>query len=157
MTTQILRHQAGSAVADQAATPERVEFSLTRFKDEEAPQLAADVRDITGVYQAAVNRISERVTIEFDPSLITPEQLGYLFEADVGVRVRALVRWHSRVDGSACVSCAHSIEQAIETIAGVRAATVNLATHDITVEYAWRRTDRVKLREALEGKHGGCS
>lgn len=138
----------------RGAVPQRIELSATGLRADAAPRLAAHLQDLIGVRQVAVNLISERIVAEFDPDVIAAEDLVNTLEADAGVELsRTLARWHLPVESLACTSCSYSVERAVEAVAGVHGATVNVATNSLTVEYTPRDTDLAEVREAVEA---GC-
>ncbi len=139
----------------RGAVPQRIELSATGLRADSAPRLAARLQELIGVRQVAVNLISERIVAEFDPDVIAAEDLVNTLEADAGVELsRTLARWHLPVDSLACTSCSYSIELAVEAVAGVHGATMNVATNSLTVEYTPRDTDLTEVREAVEA---GCA
>jgi Cu+-exporting ATPase len=102
-----------------------------------------------------VNPITERAVVVIDPGLIGAEEVVREFE-DRRIEVgRTLARWHLGIAGIKCASCVGRIERAVQAVSGVHAATVNLATETLTVEYTPRRTDLEAVRAAVasEGFH----
>jgi Cu+-exporting ATPase len=86
-----------------------------------------------GVEQADVNFASEKASIKYDPTKVdlakikdTVSQLGY------GVATRKSI---FPVGGMTCASCVARVEEALSSVPGVIAASVNLASEKATVEY----------------------
>jgi Cu+-exporting ATPase len=86
-----------------------------------------------GVEQADVNFVSEKASIEYDPTKVdlakikdTVSQLGY------GVATRKSI---FPVSGMTCASCVARVEEALSSVPGVISASVNLASEKATVEY----------------------
>ncbi|PYN35765.1 MAG: heavy metal translocating P-type ATPase [Candidatus Rokuibacteriota bacterium] len=55
------------------------------------------------------------------------------------------------VRGMHCAACVSKVERALTSVAGVEAASVNLATEQATVAFDPARTDVARLREAVAG------
>jgi Cu+-exporting ATPase len=86
-----------------------------------------------GVSSAAVNFASERAQVEFDPKVVTPEQMiervrraGY----DV-----TLAHAELPLLGMTCANCANTIERTLRKLSGVSSATVNFASERASVDY----------------------
>lgn len=48
-----------------------------------------------------------------------------------------------------CAQCKATIEQGLLKVKGIKAATVNLATHDVEVTYSTKKTDPGAIRKAI--------
>ncbi|MBI4501129.1 MAG: heavy metal translocating P-type ATPase, partial [Gemmatimonadetes bacterium] len=114
-----------------------------------AAPLAARIRRLPGVHDALVNPITQRAVVVFDPGVTGVEGIVRAVE-DEGVEVgRAIARWHLQVAGLRCGSCVRRVERAVEAVAGVHGATMNLATESVTIEYTPRHTDLGAVRAAV--------
>lgn len=135
----------------RGAVPQRIELSTTGPRTDTPPRLAAHIQSLTGVRHAVVNPISKRVVVEFDPDVIAAEELVRALEARNGAAEAGwtLARWHLPVESLACTSCSYSIERAVEMVAGVHGATVNVATNSLTIEYRPQDTDLAEVRKAV--------
>lgn len=88
---------------------------------------------LNGVTDAPVNLATERASITFDESILTPETLvdtiskvGYtpvIDELEIGV------------SGMTCANCSARVERALNKLPGVIEASVNLATERASVRY----------------------
>ena len=88
---------------------------------------------VQGVSSVAVNLATERATVEYDPEVATLGQMDEAVrEAGYGVRAERLTLG---VEGMTCASCVSHVEEALQEVAGVGSARVNLATERATVEY----------------------
>ncbi len=104
------------------------------------------------MHEAMVNPITRRALVLFDPGSIGAERIVREFErrqVEVG---RSLARWHLAVSGLKCGSCVRRIENAVMRVPGVHAATVNLATESLTVEYTPRRADLTAVRGTVRAE-----
>src|ERR1700730_18271956 len=106
---------------------------------------------IAGVQDASVNLATERARVVYDPSMATQTQMRAAIEkAGYGVRdfpqqmppdmaptplVPALPSGEATlpVEGMTCASCVRRIEKALNRVAGVQDASVNLATEKAKV------------------------
>ncbi|MDD1743508.1 MAG: copper ion binding protein, partial [Methanomassiliicoccales archaeon] len=89
--------------------------------------------DLQGVESANVNLATERATISYDPEKVGIEQIKKSVR-DAGYDVVLNVVTIS-VGGMSCASCANTIEEALQSLDGVQAASVNLASDKVTITY----------------------
>jgi Cu+-exporting ATPase len=89
--------------------------------------------DLQGIESANVNLATERATISYDPELVNIEQVKKTVR-DAGYDVVLNIVTIS-VGGMSCATCANTIEEALRSLDGVQAATVNLASDKVTVTY----------------------
>ncbi|GIW53590.1 MAG: copper-translocating P-type ATPase [Gemmatimonadales bacterium] len=141
----------GHRTSGQRLGLERLELSFNGLASERtAGQLAERLERLGGVKEALVNPITRRAVISFDPGVIGAEEIVHALERDERLEVgRTLARWHLRVGGMTCASCARRIEEAVLRIPGVHGATVNPAVDSLTIEYTPRRTDLSAVRRAV--------
>lgn len=115
-----------------------------------AAPLAARLERLPGVRRVTVNPITQRTYVLFDPGAIGAEEIVHALERDASVETgHAAGRWQVPVGGITCGSCVERIERAARSVPGVLAATLNIATESLTVEYAPRRTDLEAVRRAV--------
>ena len=97
-----------------------------------------------------MNLATEKATVELSGS--GAHNVADLVEAveDAGYGV-ATERVTLGVGGMNCASCVHHVENALQSLDGVMAASVNLATEQATVEYVPDATGLQDMREAVEG------
>jgi len=94
------------------------------------------LKKIDGVIEANVNLSTEKVTINYDETIIkvneiinSIDEMGYsAYQANVEKATLP-------IGGMTCASCVRRIEIGIKKIAGVSSVSVNLATEKVTVEY----------------------
>jgi Cu+-exporting ATPase len=89
--------------------------------------------DLQGIESANVNLATERATISYDPELVNIEQVKKTVR-DAGYDVVLNIVTIS-VGGMSCATCANTIEEALRSLNGVQAATVNLASDKVTITY----------------------
>ncbi|MGI6705666.1 MAG: heavy metal translocating P-type ATPase [Clostridia bacterium] len=96
------------------------------------------VSKLEGVHSANVNLATEKLNVEFDDRLSLSNlkeairKAGYdvLEEADISLREVMIP-----ISGMTCASCARAVERAINKLAGIREASVNLASEKAKVVY----------------------
>src|SRR5574337_242959 len=110
--------------------------------------IEAALSKLDGIKNAAVNFATQAATISYDPERVTidrivreAQNLGY------GVAVAEVVL---PIRGMSCASCVAQIEQALQAVPGVVAASVNFATERATVAYLDSVTGPTDLRRAIE-------
>ncbi len=119
---------------------------------------------LVGVSTASVNLATEQAEVSYDPAAVTIEQMiekvtqiGYgarvLYEeqARPGSNESATAQQlELRIGGMTCASCVRHVERALSKVAGVEAASVNLATERATVSYDPSRIGVDELQAAIE-------
>ncbi|BCH62780.1 copper-transporting ATPase 1 (plasmid) [Agrobacterium vitis] len=85
---------------------------------------------IPGVASATVNLATERATVTYNEAVPTEVVLQAIEKA--GYEPKLETR-ELRVEGMTCASCVSRVERALNSVPGVRKATVNLATEKATV------------------------
>jgi Cu+-exporting ATPase len=104
-----------------------------------------------GVAKAVVNFATEKVTIEFDPQMLTEDDLVKVIES-TGYRVAgAKEKVTFKIGGMTCASCAQTIEKALNKADGVFEASVNLATEQAAIEFDAGVIGLANLEKVIEG------
>ncbi|MDY6955246.1 MAG: heavy metal translocating P-type ATPase, partial [Thermodesulfobacteriota bacterium] len=110
------------------------------------------LQDLFGVKGAVVNLATEKATVEYDPSVLSLERLHEKI-LELGYDVAGLEKPTDRVakttiaiGGMTCAACVRRVEEALNRVEGVHAASVNLATGKATVSHqaAWAGVDGLK-------------
>lgn len=93
-------------------------------------------KKVRGVTQASVNLATEKLSIEYDESTFSVENLqkavdnlGYEMVTQEGTTQTFAI------EGMTCASCAQTIEKAVGKLSGVDKVSVNLATEKMQVSY----------------------
>ncbi|MGA1792091.1 MAG: copper ion binding protein, partial [bacterium] len=111
------------------------------------------LKEIEGVKDASVNFASEKATVEYDPSLTSPEHmtrkvkdLGYDVAASEKSADTVLDKTIISVGGMTCAACVRRVESAIKSVDGVTDAAVNLASARATITHPrdWTGLEGVK-------------
>jgi Cu+-exporting ATPase len=105
----------------------------------------------TGVTDAAVNFVSEKVTITYDPDLaevqdVTAEVITRVKRAGYRIPTASL---DLPLVGMTCANCANTIERNLNKVDGVIETNVNFASERATVTYAPGVADRADLIAAV--------
>ncbi|MSU02460.1 heavy metal translocating P-type ATPase [Tissierella pigra] len=100
-----------------------------------------------GVESVAVNLLSNKANIEFDPNKVKPENLIKVIEK-TGYEV-PLVKKTLIIEGMTCAACSTRVEKVLNKLEGVK-ATVNLSTNKATVQYLSGLTDEETLIKTVE-------
>ena len=88
---------------------------------------------LAGVEKAAVNLVSEKAVVTYDPAQINAEVMAEKIH-DLGYEV-VKDKVEFAITGMTCAACAARIEKGLLKLPGVYAANVNLATEKAVVEY----------------------
>ena len=105
-----------------------------------------------GVLQVQVNLATERMDVSYDGEVIDEVGISRVVEeAGFGAEPRgAIVEDAFAIGGMSCAACVKRVERALESVAGVQSAEVNLATEAVRVRYNRAEAKRRALREAVE-------
>uniref|UniRef100_A0A060T7N4 P-type Cu(+) transporter n=1 Tax=Blastobotrys adeninivorans TaxID=409370 RepID=A0A060T7N4_BLAAD len=104
---------------------------------------------VNGVSSVAVSLVTERAQVEFDPSVVSPNELvetvedcgfeGGLIEVaeeqSAETTANATETVTIKVYGMTCTSCTNAVENALRSLDGVESAVVTLGTEQASVVY----------------------
>ncbi|MCC4766466.1 heavy metal translocating P-type ATPase [Methanosarcina sp. DH1] len=102
-----------------------------------------------GVYSVVVNLELGRANVSFDPSLISPKEIGETIES-IGYKVEKDTVTLN-LEGMSCASCAANIEKVLNRTEGVISASVNFPLEKAVVEFD---SSRVSVREIIAAVQG---
>src|SRR6266849_2640592 len=132
-----------------------------------AIRIEKGLKKIPGVQDASVNLATEQATVTYDPAQTGLEQMVQKVDA-VGYKAIPLILPASRLvspvqhgpedesravldlEGMTYASCAMRIEKGLKKIAGVKDASVNLATEQATVTYDPTQTNLEQMVQKVE-------
>ena len=107
------------------------------------------VSKVTGIEEASVNLATEKLHVRYDETQVD-EQLLAKTVADAGYSLIGNQQQATlQIEGMTCASCAQTVEKAVNKLAGVQAATVNLATEKLTVRYDKQQLNTATIEEAV--------
>ena len=93
-------------------------------------------KKVTGVINASVNLATEKLSIEYDESSFSFDELQKAVDGSgYGIESQASTTQTFSLEGMTCASCAQTIEKAVSNMQGVETAAVNLATEKLTLSY----------------------
>ncbi len=109
------------------------------------------VGKLAGVKSASVNLATERLSLEFDESVLSEEQVAEAVrKAGYGIAPeQEAKRVTIPVDGMTCASCVTRIEKGIGRLQGVRQVSVNLATERADVLYEPQEVRLSQIKRAI--------
>ena len=96
-----------------------------------AARIEKGIRALPGIAVVNVNLTLSRVSAEYDPQVLTPQAIVAKVR-DLGYDVE-LNRAEYDVRGMNCAACAARVEKAVQKVAGVTQASVNLVLERLTV------------------------
>jgi Cu+-exporting ATPase len=109
-----------------------------------------------GVKRADVNYGTDKAVVEYDPTIISLEEIGEtirkleyepLMPGEYEAREITM-----RILGMTCAACVAAVEKALERVPGVEKVVVNLATEKAFVRYNPKVASIVDLREAVRSQ-----
>ncbi len=119
---------------------------------------------VDGISEASVNLATEKARVVYDATIASPTQIKAAIE-HAGYGVRNIPAAHNAlpttpappsgditlpVEGMTCASCVSRVEKALNKVAGVTEAQVNLATEKAHVVFDPAATSVDQLRAAIE-------
>ena len=105
------------------------------------------LKKLQGVETAAVNLAAERVTLEFDPSLVDEEDVVSTID-DLGYHATT-AKAELPIRGMTCANCAMTIERVLRKLPGVVEANVNFASERVSVEYIPTAVNLAEIKKAI--------
>jgi len=108
-----------------------------------------------GVDSVAVNLELGRVKVSFDPSLISPKEIGEAIES-IGYKVEK-DKVTLNLQGMSCASCAANIEKILNKTDGVISVSVNFPLEKAFVEFDSSRISVREIIAAIQGIGYGAS
>ena len=112
------------------------------------------IRGVDGVTDASVNLATSEAHIKYDASRADVGKIKSALTA-IGFEPADLAppagpaKMAFRIDGMHCASCVGRVEKAIQTVPGVRKATVNLATNEAQVEFDSAAVNAAEIKKAV--------
>ncbi len=103
---------------------------------------------LKGVTQATVNFAAEKAIVDYDPNALDPKTIE-----DAIVEVGYKVVHESvflKITGMSCVTCAQTIEKALNEKEGIYKASVNFALEKATVEYNPEQIGIAGIRKVIQ-------
>src|SRR5699024_2111606 len=97
---------------------------------------------------ASVNLTTERATIQYDPDVVSVEDITSTIERlGYGVEVEKV---EFDITGMTCSACSSRVEKVLRNQVGVKSASVNLATESAVIEYQAGVIDEESLIATIE-------
>lgn len=107
------------------------------------------MQKMDGVKNATVNFVTEKLSIEYDRSMLTDDEIKAAV-ANAGYSVvDNTMKKVLNINGMTCSSCAQTVEKTTQQLDGVNTAVVNLATEKLTVEYEPETISLVNIIQAI--------
>ncbi len=106
------------------------------------------LKEIDGVEEATVNLGNDTVTVRFDADKVDLESMESMIK-DLGFQP-AWAKLRFSVEGMECAACVNGLEKSLLSREGVRSATANLATSNLTVEFDEGLLDEGRIVSMVE-------
>jgi len=115
-----------------------------------AARIEKGLKQMEGVQSANVNLAMERATVEFDDTLVKPEQLEQLIKKlgyePISEKPADTGQADLKVSGMTCAACSARIEKKLASLDGVKLVNVNLSTEKASITY---EPDRIKIGDMI--------
>jgi Cu+-exporting ATPase len=110
------------------------------------------VGKLAGVKAASVNLATEKLSLEFDESVLSEEQVAEAVrKAGYGIapKQEEAKRVTIPIEGMTCASCVARIEKVVGRLEGVKSVAVNLATEKADVAYLPQTVRLSRIKQAI--------
>jgi Cu+-exporting ATPase len=105
---------------------------------------------VPGVEQSDVNLATEKLTVRYDESKASFDDLKKAVEAaGYGLEEGKLKRAELAVEGMTCAACSAAVERALKKLQGVSGVSVNLATNRAVLEYDPGKVKLSEIKQAI--------
>lgn len=118
-----------------------------------AKAIERNVSKVEGVEAANVNLAIEKLTVDFDESLVTVDKIietvkkaGYGAENERDESIREIT---IPISGMTCASCARAVERSVKKLNGIAEINVNYATEKATVKYDSSEVRISQMKDAI--------
>ena len=92
-------------------------------------------RKLPGVESAQINLATEKLTMDYDESVLSIEDIEQAVSRAGYQVVKPIKKQTFSIEGMTCASCAQTVEKSVANLDAVKHAQVNLATEKLSVEY----------------------
>lgn len=113
-----------------------------------AVTIEKSLKTVDGVKRASVNPATEKGTVEFNPAVVSTEELiGAIKKTGYQVGASSM---RIGIEGMYCASCVTKIEKALKQTPGVLNASVNLGSKEAYIDYLPEKTNMAEIKAAIE-------
>ncbi len=108
------------------------------------------VGKLAGVEEAGVNLATEKLSVSYNPDLLSLAEIEAAVEKAGYSMVRNLVTETYAIEGMTCASCAMTVEKALGKLTGVEEVAVNLVAEKAGITYDKDRLSATAILSAVE-------
>lgn len=114
-----------------------------------AQTVETTTQKLNGVIKASVNLVTEKLSVEYDDSIVTDDDIKKAVSNAGYAVAENTVKKILNIDGMTCSSCAQTVEKTTQKLDGVSSAAVNLATEKLSIEYNPETISLVNIIQAI--------
>ncbi len=107
-------------------------------------------KKLQGVSEANVNLATEKLNINFDETIVSPEDIQAAVDKAGYKAIGDTVNKTLTIEGMTCASCSKAVERVTRKLEGVVEANVNLATEKLTISYDESQLRVSDIKKAVE-------
>ena len=107
-------------------------------------------KKLQGVNEANVNIATEKLSINFDETKVSVEDIQTAVEKAGYKAISDASNKTMKIEGMTCASCAKAVERATRKIDGVTEADVNYATEKLIINYEPSKVKVIDIKKAIE-------
>ncbi|MBN7772492.1 heavy metal translocating P-type ATPase [Clostridium aminobutyricum] len=107
-------------------------------------------KKIDGVTESNVNLATEKLSIHYDESKVTVEEIQAAVEKAGYKALSDAVIKTMKIEGMTCASCAKAVERVTRKLDGVAESNVNLATEKLTIRFEPAKLTVTDIKKAVE-------
>ncbi|MGQ9825315.1 MAG: heavy metal translocating P-type ATPase [Desulfotomaculales bacterium] len=114
-----------------------------------AARVERALKEMPGVFEAAVNLVAGKASLEYDPDQVSVESLARTIQ-DLGYQV-PVEEIHLAVRGMSCAACAARVERAVSALPGVLKVSVSLPAEAARVTFYPGTVSAAEINEEIRG------
>lgn len=107
-------------------------------------------RKLPGVTESNVNLATEKLSIDFDESVLTQEDIQTAIDKAGYKAISDTVHKTLDIEGMTCAACAKAVERVTRKLEGVVESNVNLATEKLSIRYEATQLQVSDIKGAIE-------
>lgn len=107
-------------------------------------------KKLAGVAEANVNFATEKLSINFDETKVSVEDIQGAVEKAGYKAIGDAVSRTMKIEGMTCASCAKTVERVTKKLDGVTEANVNYATEKLSISYEPSKVKVSDIKQAIE-------
>lgn len=115
-----------------------------------AKRIEKVTKKLNGVFESNVNYATEKLSIQFDESLVSLPDIQAVIEKAGYEAIQESSKKLLNIEGMTCTACAKRIEKVTSKLEGVLEANVNYATEKLTIRFEPSKVRLSDIKQVIE-------